>query len=180
MQSYGPGYSSTINLAAGTSSGYGTNFWLANIENVIGRSGNDTITGSSGANKLEGRDGNDTLIGGDGDDLLLGGNGSDTLSGGSGADTFRLLNGESGTDTISDFNTGQGDVLDLADLLDLFDPITDVITDFVEITTSGSNSLVKVDADGGANNFVLKVTLNGVTGLTDEAALVTSGNLLVA
>ncbi|TRW96279.1 type I secretion C-terminal target domain-containing protein [Paracoccus sp. M683] len=180
MQSYGPGYSSTINLAAGTSSGYGTTFWLANIENVIGRSGNDTITGSSGANKLEGRDGNDTLIGGGGDDLLLGGNGSDTLSGGTGADTFRLLNGESGTDTIADFNTGQGDVLDLADLLDLFDPMSDVITDFVEITTSGSNSLVKVDADGGANNFVLKVTLNGVTGLTDEAALVTSGNLLVA
>lgn len=69
---------------------------------------------------------------------------------------------------------------DLRDLLGLFDPLTDLITDFVEITTVGSDSHVKVDADGGANSFVQIATLKTITGLTDEEALVTSGHLLAA
>jgi hypothetical protein len=36
------------------------------------------------------------------------------------------------------------------------------------------------DADGGADNFVAVASILGVTGLTDEQALLTSGNLLAA
>lgn len=53
------------------------------------------------------------------------------------------------------------------------------ITDFVQITTSGSHSILSIDADGGANSFVQIASIIGVTGLTDEAALVSSGNLVV-
>lgn len=52
----------------------------------------------------------------------------------------------------------------------------------MEITTSGSNSLLKVDADGTGSgaSFVQIATLQGITGLTDEAALVANGTLIAA
>ena len=74
----------------------------------------------------------------------------------------------------------QSDKIDISDLLQGYDPLTDAITDFVQITTSGANSILKVDVDGGANNFVQIATINGVTGLTDETALIASGHLLAA
>lgn len=52
--------------------------------------------------------------------------------------------------------------------------------DFVEITDNGTDSFVAVDTDGGADNFVQILKLESVTGLTDEAALVTNGNLIAA
>lgn len=61
-----------------------------------------------------------------------------------------------------------------------YDPVTKAITDYVQITTSGTNSILKVDVDGGANNFVQIATLNGITGITDEQALVNSGHLIVS
>ena len=60
---------------------------IRNIENVIGGTGNDTLTGDGNANSLKGNDGDDLLSGGDGDDTLTGGNGLDTLDGQGGADT---------------------------------------------------------------------------------------------
>jgi hypothetical protein len=52
---------------------------------------------------------------------------------------------------------------------------------WIEITTSGSDSIVKVDRDGTGGTYSLAqiATLTGITGLTDEAALVSSGNLVV-
>ena len=101
---------------------------------------------------------------------------------GQGGNDIFVLSNASGIDTISDFSrvTGNNDIIDIADLLSGYDPLTSAITDFVEITTSGTASLLKIDPDGGANGFIHIATLNGMTGLTDEAALVASGNLLVA
>lgn len=63
-----------------------------------------------------------------------------------------------------------------------YDPLHDALTNFVEITTSGGNSIVKVDADGtgAAFGWTQIATLQGETGLTDEAALVASGHLIVS
>jgi len=61
-----------------------------------------------------------------------------------------------------------------------YDPLTDAITDFVQITESGTNSYLNVDADGGADNFVQVAYIYNETGLTDEDALQTSGNLIAA
>jgi Ca2+-binding RTX toxin-like protein len=97
--------------------------------------GNDTVVGSLGDDFLRGGAGNDSLIGGNGDDSLVGGIGSDTLlggggddildgksywraidilGGGSGADTFvlgsyRVYHRGSGYATITDFDSSQGD-----------------------------------------------------------------------
>jgi hypothetical protein len=60
-----------------------------------------------------------------------------------------------------------------------YDPLTDLITDFVQITDDGTHSYLAVDADGGADNFQQVAQINNVTGLTDEATLEANGNLIV-
>ncbi|QFS50184.1 M10 family metallopeptidase C-terminal domain-containing protein [Nostoc sphaeroides] len=64
--------------------------------------------------------GNDLLRGGTGNDTLIGGTGNDALVGGAGADTF-LYNTNAafatsavGVDTISDFNSDEGDKIVLS------------------------------------------------------------------
>lgn len=69
----------------------------ADVETVMGGSGNDYFSGSSGNNTFFGNAGDDTMYGNGGADILLGGNGNDYLSGGNGAD---FLNGEAGNDTL--------------------------------------------------------------------------------
>jgi len=74
------------------------------IENVIGGSGNDTITGNSLANNLNGGPGNDTLNGATGHDTLVGGHGNDTYSfatATTAGNTIISEVGSNGVDTIS-------------------------------------------------------------------------------
>ena len=93
---------------------------------------------------------------------------------------FKAASAFNNIDIINDFSIIENDKLDIKDLLALYDPLTHAITDFVNITTNGSNSELKVDIDGGGNNFLQIATISGVTGLTDEAALVTSGHIIVS
>ena len=67
-----------INLQANTVSGTGYAGTVANVENVIGGSGNDTITGQAGeANALSGGGGTDTFAGLGAGDTVDGGSGND-------------------------------------------------------------------------------------------------------
>lgn len=170
----------TVNLSTYSATGEGTDN-VYYFENVLGSANADTITGDGSANELRGGAGDDVLYGGDGNDRLYGDGGEDVLYGGSGADIFlfEAATAFSGVDEIMDFSPGQSDAIDVSGVIE-FDPMSDVITDFVQIITSGSDSLLSVDADGGADNFVQIATIVGVTGLTDEAALVTSGALIAA
>ena len=157
---------------------------------LYGRKGDDMLYGGNGEDRLYGDDGSDTLHGGDGDDHLYGYNdddilyaddGLDRLWGGSGADTFIFdaATAYNDLDIIADFVIGDGDKLDLSDLLSQYTSGTDDITDFVEITQSGNDTYVAVDADGGADNFQQIIRINGLQAMTDEAALETSGTLIV-
>jgi len=68
----------TVNLAAGTASGFDT---ISGIENVTGGSGNDTLSGDDGANVLAGGAGDDTYFVGAGDTITEGaGAGIDTVN----------------------------------------------------------------------------------------------------
>lgn len=88
----------------------------------IGNYIRNTITGNSASNKLDGGDANDTLIGGGGDDTLIGGNGDDTLIGGNGNDTLTggadadrfVFASLTGIDTITDFNSSEGDKIQIS------------------------------------------------------------------
>src|SRR5690606_16533126 len=85
------------------------------------------------------------------------------------------------TGTVSDFNAGAGDSIDVSSLLAAYNPGTDTLQDFVEIVTSGSNSTLRIDQDGsgGVYSMTNMITISGVTGLTDENALVSAGSLIV-
>ena len=143
------------------------------------------IRGSAGADVIDGAGGFDYLYGYDGDDILIGGAGADYLSGGSGADTFvfEAATAFDASDTIADFSTLEGDVIDLRDLLDGgYDPLTDALADFVQSTESGGSTLLSVDYDGlgTAYGWTQIAMLSGTTGLGSADDMLTAGQLLVA
>jgi len=88
-------------------------------QKIVGGAGSNHLEGSGGKDVLEGRMGTDDLDGGAGRDLLAGGGGADTLTGGAEADTFVFKSladstmKASGRDTVMDFNSADGDAIDL-------------------------------------------------------------------
>ncbi|MEH2246169.1 beta strand repeat-containing protein [Nostoc sp.] len=126
--------------------------------NIIGfDNSNDVINGQGGNDIINGLSGDDTLRGGSGNDTLIGDAGNDILVGGAGADRFlyntnAAFNGSAiGLDTISDFNSSQGDkiVLDKT----TFSAITSAAgtgfskkSDF-QITNSAGTSTAKIVYD---------------------------------
>jgi Ca2+-binding RTX toxin-like protein len=144
-----------------------------------GNSGINTITGNDGSNSLFGAAGNDTLIGGLGSDILEGGLGTDRLTGGGDSDTFYWGAVNQGADTITDFQQGGGgDALDFSDILVGYNGN---VSEFIQITQSGANTIVKVDVNGlaGGSSFVTYATLLNVNLGTDESAVLGNGNLIV-
>ena len=73
-----------VNLAAGTATGVGGG--IANIRNVRGGQGGNTLTGNAQGNILIGGAGTNTIVGGTGRSILIGGKGKDTVTGHSGSD----------------------------------------------------------------------------------------------
>lgn len=105
---------------------------------------------------------NDTAFVSDGDSSTSSnaGDGNRGDGGGAGNDTFVLQSGA--VDEITDFNSSG-----------------DAITDYLTIEDDGNgNSVVKVDTDGGGDNFQNVAVLEGVTGL-DVQQLFNSGNVVV-
>ncbi|HRC73917.1 MAG TPA: type I secretion C-terminal target domain-containing protein, partial [Candidatus Competibacter sp.] len=150
---------------------------------LTGGAGNDLLLGGTGNDVLVGDAGIDYLIGGDGDDILLGGLDLDVLYGSGGSDWFVFQNATAftGVDRITDFSLAENDVLQLADLLYDFDPLSDAITDFVKATEISGSSTIAVDLDGtgGAYGFQEFVMLMGVTGVSIQN-LYDSGNIVAA
>lgn len=142
-------------------------------DTVFAKGGNDSVYAGAGNDEVHGEDGDDDLYGGAGADMLYGGSGNDALYGESGADTFVFESGTTSgySDTIGDFSIAQGDKIDIADVLISYDPMTDLIADFVEITDDGTHSYMSIDPDGGANNFVQVTQISNVTGITDVTTL---------
>jgi Ca2+-binding RTX toxin-like protein len=148
-------------IFTGTLGRYGIGNGLDNA--MTGTSGHDFLYGLDGADTLEGKGGNDTLEGGDGADIFLYGAGA--LG--------------SGTDTITDFSTVEGDAIDLRYLLGAYDSGQDAIDDFVRLTTSGSNTILAIDAAGTGSSYTNLATLSGVTFADTVEDLVTAGSLIV-
>jgi len=152
----------TVNLATDTAiNGYGGTDTLANIQNVIGSAGNDTIFGDTSNNRLDGGGGNDTMVGDGGDDTYVFGAGygqdvivngiagSTTPSGqldlGAGLSTANLWFAQSGYDLIiqvvgtTDQMTVQGWFSSDASYRQL---TSIVLADGTQLNTAAVNSLV--------------------------------------
>jgi Ca2+-binding RTX toxin-like protein len=174
---YGSAYNDTIQGGSATDHLYG----FAGDDILYGYDATDYLFGGEGQDILYGGTGNDTLRGENGNDTLYGGSGVDTLYGGAGSDRFVFESDSafSNVDTIADFSLAQNDVIDISDLLALYDPLSHAITDFVSITQSGSNSALFVDRDGAGAGYGAQqiATISGVTGITDVAALIANGHL---
>jgi len=91
---------------------------------------------------------------------LIGEEGSDILFGGSGSDTFVFSTDDIGssveTDTIIDFNSAEGDKIDLADLLN--GENMDNLDQYLSFEKSGGDTLIHVKSDGsGAADHIIKL-----------------------
>jgi Ca2+-binding RTX toxin-like protein len=182
-----PNFASWVN---GTASGETIN-GTSSAETIVAKAGNDTINAGSGNDAVHGGDGDDTLHGEGGADLLHGGVGNDIIDGGDGLDTlyggagddiflFKAASAFNNVDVVKDFNASD-DVIDIADVLSgYYTDGVDNIIDFVRITDNGVDSTLQIDQNGGGNSFVTVATIMGVTGLTDEQALLDSGVLQAA
>ncbi|WP_156042997.1 type I secretion C-terminal target domain-containing protein, partial [Marinobacterium lacunae] len=144
----------------------------AGNDHLYGGDGDDTLIGGIGSDILEGGAGNDTLSGGDDSDALIGGIGNDILTGGDGDDIFIWEAGDEGTsgapaeDIVTDFN--DGDVLDLSDLL--VGEESGDLTDYLNVTQSGSNVVIEVSHNPGDSSGVTQVITLENTQLSDLGA----------
>ncbi len=185
------------NILAGDGDDYLSGNEAANF--VSGGRGNDVIHGRDGHDILEGDDGddyihagtgndmlyggygNDILDGGDGDDLLIGGIGADKLTGGGGRDIYGFTSMEGGADTIFGLTRGgtEADFINITDLLEGYDPLSSLISDFVQVMQSGIKGIVSVNADGIGNDFTAIAEVWG-TSLTGANAqdLLSEGTLI--
>ncbi len=125
-------------------------------DKIWGGAGHDFLDGQDGQDFISGGAGNDHVIGGMGNDVLLGGAGDDTLDGGTATVKGDRLVGGAGADDfvlrdsarIIDFDTGEGDRLDVADPLDAFKNLTQIAGDTaVTLDTGETVLLVGVNAD---------------------------------
>ena len=127
-------------------------------------------------------DDNDVIDGGAGNDLIWGGHGDDTLTGGTGSDTFLFREIDYSVDSITDFEVGVGgDNINLTDLLTGYDPIDDMIADFIDIRTESGNTILSVDVDGlGSDSEFIDIAIidSGVGGASLQN-LLDDGNIVI-
>ena len=103
--------------------------------------------------------GNDRLVGGAGNDIFIGGRGNDTLRGNGGLDLFIISGANSGNDVIEDFSTNNADALDISRALI---GASWQLTNYVQLTTDGTNSYLGINYAGAAANYTnMTVTLLG-------------------
>ena len=164
----------------------------ASSNTILGHAGNDTLDGVGGNDYIHGGAGDDIVKGGSSDDLVHGGigddtiygqDGLDTLFGGADADTFvfEAATAYNNVDVIKDYKTSENDKIDLSDLLSSYNSISDAIEDFVRMTDNSGNTALEIDRDGVGSTYSWQqiATIENVTGLTNEASMVTNGNLIV-
>jgi Ca2+-binding RTX toxin-like protein len=161
-------------------SGYGTTIDLTGGLPITGDNSGDNLYGTGYGDSISGGTASDAIYGNGGDDIIYGGGGADYLSGGTGADTFvfKAATALSASATIADFSTGDGDKIDIANVISGYDPLADAIGNFVELTTGGGSTQLKVDTDGSGTSYTQIATISGVTGLNLND-LITDGNLIV-
>ncbi len=128
----------TVNLAAGTATGQGTDT-LSGIEEVLGTALSDTLTGDANANVLRGNGGVDTLNGGDGADALYAGAPAETAA----------------PDVIKSTDTANGSFLAAVNLNGTFDRQANAS---IRNATTVSHSTVVATSHGAEEFYAFTVT----------------------
>ncbi|MEL6523044.1 MAG: polysaccharide lyase family 7 protein [Pseudomonadota bacterium] len=137
-------------------------------DNIRGNAGNDLLKGEGGNDTLRGGSGSDELWGNDGDDRIMAGRGADWLKGGNGADTY-VFDWLDGVDTIADFSTSNGDMIELTNILDDATGLTssNALSDgYIDLVQDGADTKVYIDLDGDNGSAAAKLQII----LLDETA----------
>ncbi|WP_219854450.1 tandem-95 repeat protein [Pseudomonas japonica] len=149
-------------LAAGSNT-YGT---ADGVDKLFGGEGNDILFGQGGNDILNGGGGNDILVGGNSDSIPGTDGTGNSLTGGTGADTFMFMKGDKGANIITDFNPGEGDVIDLSDLLSNHGSD---LTHYLQVTqnTDGTGTLLvssagKLSASTNASAADVSIKVSGI------------------
>ncbi len=129
-------------------------------DQLFGGAGNDQVRGDRGDDLCYGGDGDDFVWGGDGNDTVNGEGGNDTLWGGRGADIF-LFTAGAGSDTIFDFNAGEGDKIDVSDYYDSYADLEAFITQSrftatIDLGDGESITLVGLRDELSENHFIFQ------------------------
>lgn len=137
---------------------------------------------TANADVIEGGAGVDTLNGLGDDDIITGGGGADSLSGGLGADLFKYLQVSDAPyfllsmETIGDFNTAEGDRIDLSAI----DAISGTVTNdaftflgFAAFSTTNASGQLIFDYDASLNLGALFGSVN--SDVTPEFAILLPG-----
>lgn len=134
--------------------------------------------GSDRSQVLSGGRGNDVLRGGMADDVLSGGAGDNLLTGGGGRDRFVVLVNGAGTDSLTDFQMGDGDVLDLGACLR---GASRNLRDYVRVVAGSGGTRLELNFNGDGSGFTDRaIELTGLTPeQTDLHTLVENGSLAV-
>lgn len=141
------------------------------VRQIKGGAGRQTLHGGQLADRIIGEGGKDRLRGRGGDDDLVGGSGRDVLTGGGGRDYFIYIAvtdsapGRRNRDRITDFDSKEGDRIDLSEIRDLtnFDYIKEKSFSgkaAPEVRFEGGALQADVNGDGEAD---LAVVLSGVS-----------------
>ncbi|MDQ0465710.1 VCBS repeat-containing protein [Caulobacter ginsengisoli] len=149
------------------------------VDIVDGGNGNDVVKGGIGNDFVYGGIGDDNVQGGEGNDFVYGGAGKDSLLGGTGADTFVFTDGDltnlaGTTDTITDFKSAQGDILDLSGIDANANIIGNQGFTFVGAFTNHAGEMT-LSFNSGTNTTTLGLDTNG-DGVADYLLLLT-GNV---
>ena len=118
-----------------------------------------------------------TLLGTSGDDSLVSTANNDVMFGGAGADTFVWQAGNTGVDTVADFNAGEGDVLDLSALLTGETNTSGSLDSYLNFSLVDGDTVIEVDANGDLSGTDQTIVLEGVdlvTGAANDAAIIDS------
>lgn len=173
----------SVSLARGTRENFLSDndraFVIDGFENLVGTTGNDSLTGTNDDNMLAGGRGQDTLIANAGDDEVLGGNGVDALFGRNGNDMLDggngndVLSGENGNDNLTGGagrdvfvfarNAGADRVTDWTDGADIL-RLTDQTGGFNSLSIRDQNANLRIDHDHGV------IILEGQAGTVLTAA----------
>ncbi|ROH83781.1 hypothetical protein ED236_12210, partial [Pseudomethylobacillus aquaticus] len=127
-------------------------------DTLQGGDNNDRLSGDVGNDVLQGGSGVDSLYGGDGDDVLQGGAGNDQLLSGAGNDRYVWGVGDTGTDTLADFDVAH-------DSVDLTALAVRAGASFVSRVDHLGRTTLNFDADGnGTTDISLK--FNSIVNMT--------------
>jgi hypothetical protein len=122
--------------------------------------------------------GTDRLYGEAGDDLLVGtAQGKAIMTGGEGKDTFAFTGFHSPMHYIHDFQNN--DVINVSDVLEGYDPLTDDINSFVQLKfIDDTRTDIRINSDGEGSGFTSLVAIFANLGGVTVDDLVASGRLV--